>query len=302
MQKKILSILIFILLFISIDQGIKIVLNFGLNRYFGLDQHSEILLIGHSHLMLAIDKQELERQTHRKVSKYCREGVNTVDRNAMIKQYLSLPCSDSLKVVFYGVDQFMFTGEGLSENSYKLFYPFIDNFNINQYIKESSDAYDYWLHKIICTTRYSDALINSAIRGWRKDWSNYKEGNLDVENLKKQIMKGQQRHICFEQYLINSFEETLNLLTQKGIRVILINTPIAKPLNEYEPQQYKQIIDYFQYKADSSPLIHYWDMNPQYAEKYNLFFDPIHLNPQGQKQITEEIINNFHQYLIKENI
>lgn len=281
------------LMFVVIDQVTKIVLNIGLNQYFGLDQHSEILLIGHSHLMLAIDKEELENKTHHKVSKYCREGVNIADRNAMVKQYLSLPSSDSLKVVFYGVDQFMFTGKGLSKNSYKLFYPFIDNPNIDQYIRESSDDYDYWLHKLICTSRYSDALINSAIRGWRKDWSNYKVGNLNVANLEKEIEKGQQRHICFEPTLINSFEETLNLLTQKGICVVLINTPIAKPLNDYEPQQYKKIIDYLQGKADSDPLIYYWDMNPKYADKYDLFFDPIHLNPEGQRQITKQVIDNF---------
>lgn len=292
MLKKILSILIFILLFICIDHGMKTILNCGLNRYFGLDQHSKILLIGHSQLMLAIDKQELEQQTHVKVSKYCREGVNVADRYAMIKQYLSLPCSDSLKVVMYGVDQFMFTGAGLSKNSYKLFYPFIDNPNIDQYIKEYTNTYDYWLHKTVCTTRYSDALINSAIRGWRKDWSNYKEGNLNIESLKRQIAKGQQRHICFEQELIESFEETLRLLVEKNIHIVLINTPIAKPLNEYEPEAYKKIIHYFQEKAAACSLIHYWDMNPQFSDKYELFFDPIHLNPEGQHAVTNQIIKN----------
>ena len=301
MLKKIVSAVIFVLLFVCIDRGTGELLKSGLDRYFGLNQHSQILLIGHSQLMLAIDKQELEKQTNCKVSKYCREGVNVADRHAMIKQYLSLPCSDSLKVVFYGVDPFMFTGTGLSKNSYKLFYPFIDNQDIDQYIKESTGTYDYWIHKIIYTTRYSDALINSAIRGWRKDWNNYKEGNLNVTNLKKQIMQGQQRHICFEQDLLDLFEETLHLLTQKKIRVILINTPIAQPLNESDPKQYSKVIGYFRQKAESSPLIDYWDMNPEYAERYELFFDPIHLNPQGQKEVGKQIIKKF-QNLFKSNL
>lgn len=295
MKQKILSILFFILIFMSIDRGIGWLLNNGLNQYFGLNQYSKVLLIGHSHLMLAIDKSNFEKGIGLSVSKYCREGVNAADRYEMVKQYLSSPYSDSLQVVFYGVDQFMFTGAGLSKNSYKLFYPFIDEENMNEYIKESTDFFNYWIHKLICTTRYSDALINSAIRGYRNDWSNYKVGQLDVNLLKEQIQKGCQRHIQFEQDLIDYFEKTLELLTQKGIKVVLINTPIAALLNEYESDSYHRIILYFQRKADTSPLIYYWDFNPQFSTRYELFFDPIHLNSDGQEVINAEIIAKFNR-------
>ena len=295
MKRKIISILLFFVIFIGLDRGIGKLVNIGLDQYFGLNQHSEVLLIGHSHLMLATDKKELEARIGNKVSKYCREGVNVIDRYEMIKQYLSSPYSDSLKVILYGVDQFMFTGKGLSENSYKLFYPFIDDSNINQYIRQSTSIYDYWLHKLICTTRYSDALLNSAIRGWKNDWSNYKEGKLNLESLKKEINNRQQRQIHFETPLIQTFETTLQLLTQQGIHVVLVNTPIAEILNEYEPESYKKIIAYFQNKAASSPLIHYWDMNLNFANRYELFFDPIHLNPAGQKVINNQIIEYFNK-------
>ena len=295
MKRKILGILLFVFAFIGIDRGIGWILNNGLNRYFGLDQHSKVLLIGHSHLMLAIDKISFEQEIGLPVSKYCREGVNVADRYEMVRQYLSSPYSDSLEVVLYGVDQFMFTGEGLSKNSYKLFYPFIDEENMDRYIRESADFTDYWLHKLVCMTRYTDALINSSIRGYRKDWSNYKTGNLDVEALKEQINKGQQRHIHFERDLIDYFEKTLGLLTQKGIKVILVNTPIAAPLNGYEPDLYRQIISYFQEKADASSLIDYWDFNPQFSTRYDLFFDPIHLNVRGQKVINKEIVDLFDE-------
>lgn len=295
MRKKILYIFLVLLIFIGIDRLIGTIINGGLNRYFGLNQHSAVLLIGHSHLMLAVDKISLEQEINLPVSKYCREGVNVADRYEMVKQYLSSPYSDSLKVVLYGVDQFMFTGAGLSKNSYKLFYPFIDEKNMNQYIRESADISDYWLHKLVCMTRYTDALLNSSIRGYRGDWSNYKEGHLDVDVLKKQISKGLQRHIHFEQDLMDYFEQTLALLTQKGIKVVLVNTPIATPLNEYEPDLYRRIILYFQEKAESSPLIYYWDFNPRYSSEYELFFDPIHLNSDGQKVINAEIISRFNK-------
>jgi hypothetical membrane protein len=296
-MKRLFKILLFIVSFVAVDRCLGIVINEGLNRYFGLNQYSDVLFIGHSHLMLAVDKSGFEKQTSSKVSKYCREGVNVADRYEMVKQYLASPYSDSLKVVFYGVDQFMFTGAGLSQNSYKLFYPFIDDRTMNNYIRESTDAYDYWLHKLICSTRYSDALLNSSIRGWLKNWNNYKIGQMDVEALKQQIMEGKQRHIHFEQELIDIFEKTLDLITERGIRVILVNTPIAKPLNEYEPYEYGKIIDYFHSLAEN-PLIYYWDFNPEYSDNYELLFDPIHLNVKGQIVISEKLVENFNSFSI----
>ena len=295
MVRKLVYVTLFLLLLSCFDRIIGMGLNEGLNRYFGLTQHSQVLFVGHSHLMLAVDKNEFEVGTGVKVSKYCREGVNVADRYEMVKQYLSLPASDSLKVVIYGVDQFMFTGEGLSQNSYKLFYPFIDESNINDYIRNSTDLYDYCLHKTICTTRYSDALLNSSMRGWCNNWSNYKIGQLNINALNEQIANGKQRHIHFEEDLIASFEATLQLLQKRGIVVILVNTPIAQPLNEYEPREYKKIIDYFNSLADSSPLVYYWDFNPYYSEQYELFFDPIHLNATGQKVINEQLVQRFNE-------
>ena len=118
---------------------------------------------------------------------------------------------------------------------------------------------------------------------------------MDINALNEQIANGKQRHIHFEEDLIASFEATLQLLQKRGIVVILVNTPIAQPLNEYEPREYKKIIDYFNSLADSSPLVYYWDFNPYYSEQYELFFDPIHLNATGQKVINEQLVQRFNE-------
>lgn len=290
MKRKIIYIIVFVILLVGLDRLTGLFLNTGLNRYFGLSQHSEVLLIGHSHLMLATDKETLENETDMKVSKYCREGVNVADRYVMVKQFLNSEYSDSLKYVLYGVDQFMFTGAGLSQNSYKLFYPFIDNKEMNEYIKESAtDKFDYWQHKLLCSSRYSDALINSSLRGWMNIWDNYKFGNLDVHKLEEDIKSDRQRKIKFEKDLMDIFERTIDLLHDRGIKVILVNTPIAKPLNNYQPEEYRKIISYFESLAENNKT-EYWDFNPEYSDKYDIFFDPIHLNPKGQKVINKELV------------
>lgn len=68
---------------------------------------------------------------------------------------------------------------------------------------------------------------------------------MNKKALEELIMKGQQRRIHFEQPLIDVFEATLNMLTEKGIRVVLVNTPVARILNDSEPEEYRNIVDYF---------------------------------------------------------
>lgn len=300
MKKQVKGICFAVLLFFVLDRIIGFSLNVGLERYFGLGEPSKVLLLGHSHLMLATDKEGLEDMLDCSVSKYCREGVNAIDRKKMLELFYQYDNADSLKVILYGVDQFMFTSVRLSENSYTLFYPFMDNKVMDQYIYQMASFSDYLLHKYVCSTRYSDALINSSLRGWLHNWSNYKFGHLDVEQLISENEKGTQRTISFEQDLIDAFEETLDFLSKKGIKVVLINTPVAAVLNEYEPESYNKIISYFQNLAKNNDLIEYLDFNPEYSDKYEIFYDPIHLNPTGQEIISQRIGEYLQEMFAKE--
>lgn len=293
-MKKFFSYLfVFLIAFILIDQiSGRIILN-GIQKFYGLKQHSNLLIIGHSHVMLAIDKEDLEKNTGLKVSKYTREGVGVYDRYFMTKQFLDSPYSDSLQTVIYGVDQFSFVNSGLSDNSYKLFYPFMDERTIDKYIKDNAvDDWDYYQHKLFKTTRYSDPLLNASIRGYQNNYSNYKVGNLNVELLKKQMTSGKSqfnRKIEMDPFLMETFEQTMDMLSERGIRVILLNTPIVDILKKGNLESYEKIINYFSDYASAHENIEYWDFNPEYSSDYSIFYDPIHLNPKGQQIITKEI-------------
>lgn len=279
-----------IICFFVCDFLLERIMKHGVDEMYGLNQHSEILLVGHSHLMLATDKQQMEHDLGMKVSKYTREGVNVSDRKMMIQQYLDSGYGDSLKVVLYGVDLCTFTGEGLSANSFKLFYPFMDDKKIGEYIYEQGGAQDYWMHKLVRVTRFSDdALKNAALRGWLHNWSNYKSGTIDVEAYKKVLEKGAERHIQMNKVLIEEFNETIGMLTSRGVKVILVNTPTLDLLNAYEPDKYQMVVDWFQKYADSHPMVEYFDLNPEYASRHELFYDRIHLNVEGQKVISTVI-------------
>ena len=298
MNKYIKYIFFFIVFFFAINLiGGRFLLS-GLNRFYGLNQKSDILLIGHSHLMLSVNKDQLEQGTGLMVSKYTREGVNVLDRYYMIKQFLDSKNSDSLKVVFYGVDQFVFVQSGLSMNSHKLFYPFIAESSIEQFIKENENRkLDYYKYKFFPLTRYSDILINASLRGWRNDFANYKSGNIDVESY-KQYMRNKDnqfdRDLQIDSELFAYFEKSVNLITEKGIKVILVNTPIIDILNNSDPAAYESVIQIYKDYAASHELVDYWDFNPDFSNNFSIFYDPIHLNAGGQEIITSEVISKIN--------
>lgn len=277
--------------FLIIDNIVNWAMMKGVNNYYGLNQHSEILLIGHSHLMLAVDKKRMENELGRKTSKYCREGVNVTDRKMMVEHFLHSGCADSLKCVLYGVDLATFTGDGLSQNSYKLFYPFIDNGYVDRYISQQSGVADYWLHKILKTTRFNDdGLKNSVVRGWLNNWDNFKSNIIDIERYKKRLNDGDERHIQMNENLITQFKETIGMLTERGIRVILVNTPTVDLLNQFEPEKYQQIMQWFRNFADENDNVDFIDFNPEYSSDYSIFSDRLHLNYKGQQIITDRLV------------
>lgn len=293
---KVLNYLVIALIvFFVIDWALSTVMMKGVNNYYGLGQDSEILLIGHSHLMLATDKQRIEDETGMKVSKYCREGVNVTDRQTMVNHYLNNGHTDSLKYVLYGVDLCTFTGEGLSKNSYMLFYPFIDNSYVGSYISTQSSATDYWLHKLIRTSRFNDeGLKNSVLRGWTDNWSNLKTNTIDIENYKKKLANHDERSINMNPELIRQFTSTIDSITKRRVKVILVNTPTLDLLNDYEPDKYRQIMQWFTDYAARDSLVEFWDFNPEYSHDYSIFSDRLHLNQKGQQIITTEIIKRLN--------
>ena len=295
------GILFIVVIFFACDFVVERVMKHGVDEMYGLNQYADVLLIGHSHLMLATDKQQMEHDLGMKVSKYTREGVNVSDRKMMIQQYLDSGYGDSLKVVLYGVDLCTFTGEGLSANSYKLFYPFMDDAKIGRYIREQGGAQDYWLHKLVRTTRYNDdAMKNGVARGWLHNWSNMKSGVIDIEAYKQQLARGGERHIEMNPELMAEFCETVEMLTSRGVKVALVNTPTLDLLNAYEPDRYQMMVNWFQQYADSLDLVEYWDFNPEYSHRHELFYDRIHLNVQGQQVISPLITERVERLMIKD--
>lgn len=297
MKTFLIKLIIFIALVFTIDRGLNFFLKEGMYRYFGLDKSAEVLLIGHSHTVLGIDKEIIEDKLNINVAKYARAGANLLDRKLMIQQYFKLYPS-SAKIVIYDVNAHLFTKGGLSRNSYQLFYPFMDMKVVNNYILEANPAWDELIiRNIFKTSRYSEMFIAQSMRGWLKKWTNFKKGTVDIERLKKEISSGLSRKIEFYEKSISLFKETLELIKEEGATVVLAYIPTVDILNESEPLKYKQTIEFFEQIAKDDKNIYFFNYNEKFSHQHDLFFDPVHLNPKGQKIVTEKIIENIEPIL-----
>ncbi|TFV97417.1 SGNH/GDSL hydrolase family protein [Algoriphagus kandeliae] len=285
----------FVLAFFLLDFSIGKFLEQGLFRYYGLRTDSKIAFVGHSHLMLGLDKKAIEDELKIPVSKYTREGVNVAERDLMIDQLSEE--NPELEIVVYGVDAWMFTGEGLSANSYKLFYPFLDQEAPAAYVKKEAEFLDYWQHKLIKTSRYNEGLISSSFRGYLNNWDNLKFGVVDTLQLKLNVESGNFRQINSSEENRRIFEETLQKLKEMGKRVILVYVPTISYYNHAEPEKFRKELNYFRSLADKDSNIDYLEYLEGWEDQFNYFFDPIHLNPVGQKAFTSSFATDLKKIL-----
>ncbi len=289
-KRNSLGVLLFLLIFIVLDLVISLFLLRGVERFYGLKSNAEVLMIGHSHLMLAVDKVTLEEETGLKVAKYTREGVNMADRKVMAEQYFSTATSEP-KVVILSIDPWLFSGEGLSQNSWRLFLPFMDNKEVDSYIKNSAGKkFDYLRYKYIRTGRFNAQLLNASARGWLNNWDNLNFGVVDTIRFGSQEALRDFRPITFNRELMEDFASTLDFLDDTGAKVLLLNSPIWKPMITANQPGYERSM----FLIDSITEIHcpaakIIDLVPQFSEDTELFFDPIHMNPQGQGAITSDL-------------
>jgi hypothetical protein len=289
--KKLATILMLFLLFFFIaDFLVAYFLGCGLKKYYGIENSAQILVNGASQVMLAVDKDLIERETGMRVAKYTREGVNISDRELMIHHFFSEKKS-SAKIVVYGVDQFLFTDEGMSENSYTIFYPFMDNKEISDYIHTyTKEWYVYKIHQYIRCSRFDLYLVNSAIRGFLGDWSNKKKGEVNISSLKSNIANGSVRKINSKATNIATFQKTMQFLESKNITVVLLYIPYVDILenNDSKMQETKNI---FKKYSSDHPAVRFIDLTYPASSEHSWYFDPNHLNPKGQKELTEIVIS-----------
>jgi len=267
----------------------------GLDKYFGLNREAEVLCIGHSHTVLGINASQLEQRLGVPVAKYAIAGAETMSRMAMLQQYFS-EHTNSVNLVIYDVDANTFNSKAISFNAYKLFYPYMDNSEIDRYVRDNSGSWsEYATRRSLKLLRYNSptaqktpSLRNMAIGGHVAKEKYYTD-RLDITRVQKDIHNGKKVTFNIDDESVRAFEETIKFVRARNVKIALVYIPTIDLLHDLDRRNYERIIGMFQQYADKDPGVMFLNFNPEYDHRYELFFDPTHLNRKGQLLVTDDL-------------
>lgn len=287
MYSRIIKIAVSLVLLFGIDYIGHSILKHYCEKGFGLTQESDILMVGHSHLAMSINTSFLSKELGYSFTKYTRSGVDIHARHLMANQYLESEYAASLKAVVFCVDAMTFTAEGLSANAYTLFYPWMDEELYKDMVYQQASLGEYVIHKIFRLSRYNQDLFSLALKSFMgSEDKNLKTNGLD---LKDEPSKMSGTNIDFNPILMKELELAVEDASKHNVKVILLQTPIAKYLLNGKGKEYAKVKSYYKSFSDNNPNVYYIDFTDELSDQYDLFFNPTHLNVRGQELYTKTL-------------
>lgn len=296
MKRRILQLMTFMTILVALDWAVAAFFQKGLEHYYGLDQEADILIVGHSHMMKTCNKRMLEEGLGLKVSKYCREAVMVPDRYAMVRQFLDTQQDHSVPIVLYGVDPRMFFDGQLSYNSYKLFYPFMDDPAMDELVRrEAVKWHDYPIHKYIRSSRFPDFMMYRSARGWLNYWDSLSDGVISEEKWNKP----HPWDVYMPEKTVRIFHETVDLLLENGCHVVLVYPGTIQAYQKSNPEAHEFMMNYFRTMADNHPGIDFLDYGPIFSHRREYFEDSVHINRAGEKVFVHHLIKDLQEIMNK---
>ena len=275
------------LLYAAGSFGLSAFFNRGLQAYYCLEP-VDVLCIGHSMSEMGIDKVRLETTLKRPVGKYCMNGVGPVERLVMLKHYLETVKTPP-KILVYDVSARIFSS-GLARESYQLFLPFLNHSEVcTAFVRKNVTESEFIFFTLTPLSCYENTRLGAVQRGFARDWKTRKNTKFDPSEFRKKVAAGDFWHITQVPEAVEAFEEILKLCREKRIRVFLAALPCVDILNEAEPEKYEQVMSFLKKHCDEDGNVVLFDCNPDFSHRYELFADPIHLNPKGQSIVSETL-------------
>jgi hypothetical protein len=277
-------------LFIVGDIVVFHILKNGLDHYYGLDKSAQILCVGHSHTVLGLDTERIQTELGVPVSKYAMSGANVLDRYYMIQHFLNR--NPSVHTVVYDVDPRLFDSEGLSSASYTLFFPYIDEPIIKEFLRKESKWQEFITARMIRCSRFRDQTLKTAIQGFFGKSERKKTQRVRVEYMKGWLEREENRKIHIDQESLKCFLTTIEYLKKKGISVYLVYIPTIDLLNSIDSDTQKTIIKLFKNLADQDKTVTFLNYNENCQYRHELFYDLRHLNKDGNDLISGWLIKD----------
>lgn len=276
------------LLLLVADRVVDVVLLQGLQRYFGLNGEARVLCIGHSRSQLGIDETQLAADLGVPVAKYTMDGVGIREREAMIR--FALRRLPHVRVVVYDVGDTTLSGLDLGANVYRLMLPFMqDPVAAGIVRKEGPGPLTLLAYRLLHTLRYDEATLNRSVRGWLGVRENFKMDRLNEELMRDQISGNRFRRVRVDPDALRVLTRTVESVTDRGNAVLLWHPPTIDLLDDVDHERRRNVRNIYRNMQTENPLLHYVEYVSEFRGRHDVFYDAIHVNSKGRKEITARL-------------
>jgi hypothetical protein len=262
----------------------------GLKKSTNFRQNTEILINGSSMSGSGFNRKEIETLTQKHIAFYIDEGVSVYDRHEMISHFFHM-YPEGIETVVYEVNPVLLSGIKTAENAYSHFFPFMDDNTMDEYIKRNARPKEYYIHKVIRTTRFESRSFIDIISGYLNLTGNIKTNTLDTTALLPLISEKGKAEVIIKQADREVFENTMENIFSHNSNVILVMMPMYYlKLQTFNEDGYANLCRYFEDYCSSRGNIKFLDLNKD-SIIYNpgYFSDQLHFNVYGQRHITHLI-------------
>ncbi|MGQ1785724.1 hypothetical protein [Saccharicrinis sp. GN24d3] len=286
----IFRVTVLMVVFFLFDFLLSLFLVKGLDKYYGFGSTPEIMINGSSMAQTGFNRKDMEDLTHTNVSKYTYEGVSIVERKAMIEHFFN-KYPKGVKTVIYELSPVMFSTIKEAENVYTLFYPYMDDKNIDSYIRDNAEPREYYVHKLIRTKRFESRLVVSIVNAYVGNYENFKTNQIDSSSVAHLLDEKGTKEVAMDESMIAIFESTMELVRAHSSNVILVMMPIYKAkLETFKKEGYDNMCDYFINYSSKYDKVRFLDLNKErIIQEPGYFSDPLHFNLYGQKYISDTV-------------
>ena len=254
----------------------------------GLNQNCDVLILGSSHAYRSFDPRIFNRY-HIMCFNVGSSSQTPIETELLVNKYIDLI---KPKTVIYEVYPVTFTEDGVESALDLLASDALDVntlkmvFKLNQITVYNTFLYAYFRQLL--------SLNNSFTEQVKKGDDTYINGGFVERKLSyyHQVKPPKMSKLIFNPNQIAAFENTLTLLQQKGIKVLLVQAPITYQLYHSFLNR-NEIDDYFHSKNNS-----YYNYNGlNLSNEY--FFDADHLNQKGVEVFNTKLIELLFELNLK---
>lgn len=281
-----------------------------MNHFGKMNQRADILILGSSNILWAIDSEELSGGLQKKVDMFSLAGGTMEFRYYFLKDYLDKHKENPPKLILFHTDRFAFNKKRYGDESYKslqgyyhsgLFREYLNykwQGSFDSYMKKLFKSYSLNSEAYFIYSKMFDKLpitlaLVSPLYSQETNQSGTPQEESKIEDWKK-LYGDPKEFLDFDEGFVKHFELSVELMKKyPEVQFLLLETPMIEFFDEslFDPTR-----NYFR-GAEASHIKYVYINDERFKTDERLYYDASHFNLIGRNFYTSELKKYLEKFL-----